>query len=175
MLLLSKEFLTFIVLDIMCLLCFFLSTTQRQKKNIIDLIPNIFSMFIIGPIFLIVGSFTTKLKSLYTILFLVSVGLLISIIYGICKENQPITILRCAYLFLFIPLLMYISIQQEKSHIYARRTLLVIGILYILYNIKKVCIKPLSTTNLIFDGLPQHPIRRFVPIFHSLYKQYKSI
>ena len=171
MILFLKEIITFIVLDIICLLCFLLSMKRRQKICIINLIPNIFSMFIIGPIFLIVGGFTTKLIVLYTILFIVSLGLFISIMYGLCKENKKITILRCVYLFLFIPLLMYISIQQENSHLYARRTLLIIGIIYLLYNIKKVCIKPLSNTNSMFSGLPQHPIRRFVPIFHCLYKK----
>jgi hypothetical protein len=61
-------------------------------------IPNIFSMLVIRPTFLIVGSINTHYKFLYLITFIVSLGLFLSIMYGLIKEKSPLTLGRLFYL-----------------------------------------------------------------------------
>ena len=124
-------------------------------------IPNIFSMLVIGPTFLIVGSMNTHYKFLYLITFIVSLALFLSIMYGLIKEKSPLTFGRLFYLLIFIPLLMYISIMQKKSYLYARRCLFLIGLVYILYQIDYVFFKFLPK-NVLTDGVPKHPLRRFL-------------
>jgi len=165
---LHKELITYVLLFTLCSIMFLLSIQQRKYTHIRSLLPNICSMFIFGPIFLIVGGFTTTYIGLYIVLGIISTGLLVSIIYGMCKEKRRLTLLRCVYLLLFIPLLLYISIRKEYSNMFARRTLLIIGIIYMAYNIQMVCFNSMSNTTSIFKGAPQHPIRRLIDILDPL-------
>ena len=130
-------------------------------NNFTHFIPNLFSMLVIGPTFLIVGSTNTHYKFLYLITFIISLALFLSIMYGLIKENSPVTFGRLFYLLFIIPLLMYISIMQEKSSLYARRALFSIAFIYILYHIDYVFFKVLPKNELV-DGMPKHPLRRIL-------------
>tara|TARA_B100000900_G_scaffold408698_1_gene423381 strand:- start:3107 stop:3463 length:357 start_codon:yes stop_codon:yes gene_type:complete len=118
-------------------------------------------MFIIGPIFLTIGAFNTQYKSLYLFIFLISLGLLLNVIYELIKEKKPLTFGRLFYLLIGIPLLMYISVMQEKSSLYARRMLFILGLVYMIYNIDVVCFNVIPKYEII-KGVPSHPIRRLI-------------
>lgn len=156
----SEEKNFYLLIFIICSIFFLLSINNRQR-NLNYVIPNIISMFIIGPIFLIIGAFNTQYKSLYLIVFLIALGLLLSVIYELISEKKPITFGRLFYLLIGIPLLMYISTMQEKSSLYARRMLFIIGLVYIIYNIDVVCFNIIPKYEII-NGMPSHPIRRLI-------------
>ena len=161
----SLEFKVYSFLFMFSAILYVLTLKQIPNVSKESLIPNMFSLFIMGPIFFIVGALVTKSKFLYNILFFVSIGLFISIVYGLYKEKRALTFLRCVYLFLFIPLLLYISIKQERSNILARRALLFISIVYLVYNINKVSIHSKDRTfNRIFEGAPEHPVSRLMKL-----------
>lgn len=157
-----KEILTYLFLFTLCS-AFFLSSIKNRQNNFISFIPSMFSMFVLGPIFLIVGAFKTKYKFFYLILFLVSLGLFLSIMYELIKEKKQLTIGRLFYLLIFIPLLMYIAVKQENSYVYANHLLFIIGLIYITFNINVVCFNNIPKISL-FNGLPEHPIRRLLPL-----------
>jgi len=160
-----KEIITYLFLFIICGI-FFISSIKNRKDNLIHYIPNMISMFVLGPIFLIVGAFNTKYKILYLILSLISLGLFLSIMHEIIKDKKPVTIGRLFYLLIFIPLLMYIALKQDNSSIYANRLLFIIGLIYITYNINVVCFNNIPKLS-IFDGLPEHPVRRLLPLLQQ--------
>ena len=135
-----------------------------KKEKIIKLIPNIFSVIFLGPIFLIVGTVAPKFKLLYNIIFLFAIGMFISIMYGLIKEKKPLNLMRCMYFFIFIPLALYISIKQESSNIFARYALVFLATIYLLHNIIRI-FNPVYSTSSIFDGVPEHPVRRLIKLF----------
>ena len=156
----SEEKNFYLLLFTICIIFFLLPINNRQR-NLNDVIPNIISMFIIGPIFLTIGAFNTQYKSLYLFIFLISLGLLLNVIYELIKEKKPLTFGRLFYLLIGIPLLMYISIMQEKSSLYARRILFILGLVYMIYNIDVVCFNVIPKYEII-KGVPSHPIRRLI-------------
>ena len=123
--------------------------------------PNIISILVIGPAFLIVGATKRHYKFFYLITFIFSLVLFFNIMYELIKEKYPVTFGRLFYLFIVIPLLMYISIMQEKSSLYARLTLFSIAIIYILYQVDYVFFQFFPKNELV-DGVPKHPLRRLL-------------
>ena len=160
-----KELLTYIFLFILCSIFFILSIKNREN-NFISVIPNVISMFVLGPIFLIVGYFNTKYNILYLILSIIALGLFLSIMYELIQEDKSITIGRLFYLLLFIPILIYIGFKRENSSVIANNLLFVIGIFYIIYNTIAVCFPKISK-NSIFNGFPEHPLKRLLPLLQK--------
>ena len=120
-------------------------------------------MFVLGPLFLIVTAFNTQYKSLYLIVFFISLCVFLNLMYELIKEKKPLTFGRLIYLLICIPLLMHISIMQENSNLYARYLLLLFVLIYIIYNIDVVCFHILPKNDTI-NGFPSHPMRRLLPL-----------
>jgi len=135
-----------------------------SSNNLINILPNLFSVFIVFPFFLYVGMFPTKIMIFYIILFIIAITLTSSILYSIVVENKELTIGRILYLIVFIPLLLFISYKKDKSHIYSRYLLIFIAVLYLLVNFNVAFIENEndSIISVIFNGFPIHPLKRFI-------------
>ena len=135
-----------------------------SSNNLINILPNLFSVFIVFPFFLYVGMFPTKIMIFYFILFIIAITLTSSILYSIVVENKELTIGRILYLIVFIPLLLFISYKKDKSHIYSRYLLIFIAVLYLLVNFNVAFIENEndSIISVIFNGFPIHPLKRFI-------------
>lgn len=135
-----------------------------SSNNLINILPNLFSVFIVFPLFLYVGMFPTKIRIFYIVLFIIAITLTSSILYSIVVENKELTIGRILYLIVFIPLLLFISYKKDKSHIYSRYLLIFIAVLYLLVNFNVAFIENEndSIISVIFNGFPIHPLKRFI-------------
>ena len=101
----------------------------EHYDKFLNILPNIFSISIVAPILLYVSIVPTKNQILYIILFLIGLILSLSISYSILYKKE-LTIGRLIYLLIFIPILMYISIKKENSHVYSRYLLFYIASTY---------------------------------------------
>tara|TARA_B100001063_G_C16547122_1_gene444201 strand:+ start:193 stop:612 length:420 start_codon:yes stop_codon:yes gene_type:complete len=133
----------------------------ENYDKFLNILPNIFSISIVAPILLYVSIFPKKNKILYIILFLIGLILSLSISYNIIYKKKKLTIGRLIYLSIFIPILMYISIKKENSHIYSRYLLFYIASIYFLYNFNIV----FFDNNILFNslnqlGFPIHPLKQ---------------
>ena len=133
----------------------------ENYDKFLNILPNIFSISIVAPILLYVSIFPRKNKILYIILFLIGLILSLSISYNIIYKKKKLTIGRLIYLSIFIPILMYISIKKENSHIYSRYLLFYIASIYFLYNFNIV----FFDNNILFNslnhlGFPIHPLKQ---------------
>tara|TARA_X000000368_G_C22962978_1_gene681843 strand:- start:689 stop:1108 length:420 start_codon:yes stop_codon:yes gene_type:complete len=133
----------------------------ENYDKFLNILPNIFSISIVAPILLYVSIFPTKNKILYIILFLIGLILTLSISYNIIYNNKKLTIGRLIYLSIFIPILMYISIKKENSHIYSRYLLFYIASIYFLYNFNIVFFDNNTLFNSLNQlGFPIHPLKQ---------------
>lgn len=133
----------------------------EHYDKFLNILPNLFSISIIAPILLYVSIVPTKNKILYIILFLIGLTLSLSISYNIIYKKKELSIGRLIYLIIFIPILMYISIKKENSHIYSRYLLFYIALTYFLFNFNIV----FFGNNVLFDSLnqlefPIHPLKQ---------------
>jgi hypothetical protein len=133
----------------------------ENYNKFLNILPNIFSISIVAPILLYVSIFPTKNKILYIILFLIGLILSLSISYNIIYNKKKLTSGRLIYLSIFIPILIYISIKKENSHIYSRYLLFYIASIYFLYNFNIV----FFDNNILFNslnqlGFPIHPLKQ---------------
>lgn len=133
----------------------------EHYDKFLNILPNIFSISIVAPILLYVSIVPTKNQILYIILFLIGLILSLSISYSILYKKKELTIGRLIYLLIFIPILMYISIKKENSHVYSRYLLFYIASTYFLFNFNIV----FFGDNVLFNSLnqfefPIHPLKQ---------------
>lgn len=133
----------------------------EHYDKFLNILPNIFSISIVAPILLYVSIVPTKNKILYIILFLIGLILTLSISYNIIYKKNELTIGRLIYLSIFIPILMYISIKKENSHIYSRYLLFFIALTYFLFNFNVAFFgNNILVNSLNQFGFPIHPLKQ---------------
>lgn len=155
-------------IHIFLFLIFFLGMHNHKTNLCIKChLPNIVSMFIFGPIMIINGMGIPKNKSMYSIsLGFLSIALFFNIFYQLLIQKKKITIIKILYLFIFSPIMFYVSIKANHSNKLIKNILFLIAIIYTFYNTNKVTnISRVNITNFT-KQLPEHPIRLLLNYFN---------